>query len=77
MAKYSSGDKFALKSDLNRSSIIEIVFVPPIDGRGIQYYLMRTGGGVNTIKGIEHLYKESEIDELFILVKQKKEGEPN
>lgn len=46
MAKYQVGDELMLQEGLD-SVDSKIIFVPPVDGRGVQHYLCEVLSGYN------------------------------
>ncbi|AEW47040.1 hypothetical protein BCP78_0033 [Bacillus phage BCP78] len=70
-AKYEVGDEFQLQKGSDSVNLV-VLFVPPIDGYGVQHYLCSVYSGYND--GAEHmtlhLKQEKIIDRFFEKRKQ-------
>lgn len=66
MIKYMAGDKFQNKEGID-SVDLQIIFVPPVDGNGIQHYLCSVFSGYadNAKSMFLSLKKEEDINHYF------------
>lgn len=66
MTKYKAGDEF-MHSHGSDSVDLKIIFVPPVDGHGVQHYLCTVLSGYNdgAKKMFLSLTKEIDIDNHF------------